>query len=144
MALLHARPRIARTVDAFISASLAVRVAGLSALQIDLTADIGRSMLPSNTLGRMDAGLTRAVEVPNAIYASLLCWLLRTNRASNTDAEDPYIIDKDFSFAKRSGIPTPRFVLYLETSSAICVTIKIQSGSRNYCYVRSTDTQAIT
>jgi hypothetical protein len=60
MALLHARSRTApaRMVDAFLSASLAVRVAGLSALQIDLAADIGRSTLPSDTLGRMDAGLT--------------------------------------------------------------------------------------
>lgn len=128
MALLHARPGIApaRMVDAFLSASLAVRLAGLSALQIDLAADIGRSTLPSDTLGRMGAGLTRAVEVPNAIYASLLCWLLRTNRAPNTDAGDLYIINKDLSYAKRSGILTPRFVLYLETVDAICATIKIQ------------------
>lgn len=128
MALLHARQKIApaHMADAFLSASLAVRVAGLSALQIDVAANIARSTLPFDTLGRMGSGLTRAVEVPNAIYALLLCWLLRTNRAPNTDAGDLYIIDKDLSSAKRSGIPKPRFVLYLETVDATCATIKIQ------------------
>lgn len=84
MALLHARQKIApaRMADAFLSASLAVRVAGLSALQIDVAANIARSTLSFDTLGSP----TEAVEVPNAIYALLLCWLLRTNRAPNTDA----------------------------------------------------------
>ena len=107
MALLQARPGSApaRMVDVFLSASLAVRVAGLSTLQIDLAADIGRSTLPSDTLGRMDAGL----DLPNALHASLLC---RTNRAHNTDAGDLYIIDKDDSTAKRSGIQSTFCALF--------------------------------
>lgn len=57
--------------------------------------------------------------------------MLWTNRAPTTDArqlEGLYIIDRDLSFVKRSGMPTPSFILNLETGSATCATIEIQEA----------------
>ena len=55
-----------------------------------------------------------------------------TNRAPTSDArqlDGLYIIEKDLSFVKRSGVPTPRFVLYLETFSATCATTEVQEAT---------------